>query len=473
MDDSILVFSFSERTALDVAQRLRGERVYSLIVPGTTTAEQAAEYAPKGIILSGEEGGTGVLDAGILEMGVPVLALGHAAHMMLTVMGGACAGMGLQNRRADVHYEESALFAGAEDGERGITEAQMLMLPANVRMTASGAGCTLAFEDEERRLYGVQLELERNDPTASAILRNFAFDICSCDPWFTVDAAARMASEQLREAAEAGKRAVCAVSGGLTSTAAALLARQAFGERMTAVYVETGLMRESEGNAVRETCEALGIPLRTVDVHEKMLEALSDMRASYKKRRAVQTCLLEALEAADDGEDTCLVLGTDYSDLLFGRQPKAEDLHRMTLVEPLSMCFRGEIREIAEKLGVPEGICGKKPFPPLGLGALVMGEVRREKLAMLREIDSIFREELFSAGVIPKLYDFYPLLSEEGAFGGGRQVLLSAHTLSGGKLMPARLPYDVVERTVLRIRETYPTVTRVMLDETPATRGMF
>ena len=472
MNDTVLIFSYSERTSLELAKRLRGEHVFSLILPGTTTAEQAAAYEPRGIILSGEDGGTGVMDASILEMGVPVLALGQAAHMMLMAMGGACAGTGISRRKVDVHFEKSVLFSGAEDGERYIREAQTLMLPASVRMSASGAGCTLAFEDEERRLYGIQFELERNDPTTTGILDAFLFNVCGCDPWYSIDAAMEEADRQLTEAAAQGGRAVCAVSGGLVSTVTAVMGKKAFGDRLTAVYVETGLMRTGEAETVRETIEALGIPFRTVDIRDKMLGALSGLRSRQQKRRAVQRCLLETLEAGEEDEPVRIIVGTDYTDRLFGRMTPKEFM-RTEPLEPLAMCFRREVRAIAERLEVPAAIRERKAFPPMGLGAMVMGEVREEKLAMLRSIDAVFREELTAAGLMPKLYDFYPLLSEEGVLGIGRQVLLCAHTRSGGKLMPARLPYDLVERTVSRILEDHPSVSRVMLDETPTSYRMF
>ena len=472
MNDTVLIFSYSERTSLELAKRLRGEHVFSVILPGTTTARQAAEYEPRGIILSGEDSGSGVMDASILEMGVPVLALGHAAHMMLTALGGACAGTGISRRKVDVHFEQSVLFARAEDGERFIREAQTLMLPASVRMSASGAGCTLGFEDPERRLYGIQFEMERNDPTTTGILEAFLFDVCGCDPWYSVDTAMEEAKRQLEEAASAGGRAICAVSGGLVSTVAAIMGKQAFGDRMTAVFVETGLMRENEGETVRETYEALGIPLVTLDIRDRMLKAFSGVRGRQQKRNAVQKCLLEALEAEAGDASTRLIIGTDYTDRLFGRMTPKEFMQGEPL-EPLSICFRREVRAMAERLGVPAAIRERKAFPPLGLGALVMGEIREEKLSMLRSIDAIFREELEGAGLMPKLYDFYPLLSEEGAFGGGRQVLLCAHTRAGGVLVPARLPYDLVERTVSRIMEDYPSVTRVMLDETKTEHRIF
>lgn len=157
-------------------------------------------------------------------------------------MGGACAGTAISHRKASVQYAECRLFSGVEAGERYIQEAMTLMLPADVQVTAGASGCTIAFADDRRSLFGIQFELERNDPDGSTILKNFARDICGCMPWFTMDAALAEARRMLADASIEGGFAVCGVSGGVDSAVAAVLAHQAFGERMTAIYVETGLM---------------------------------------------------------------------------------------------------------------------------------------------------------------------------------------------------------------------------------------
>lgn len=173
----------------EAAKRLRGERVFCKIISGTTTAAQVAEIAPRGLVLCGEpKSAAGVFDAEILKLDIPVLALGHAAHMLIAAMGGACANTAI-SKKANVQYADCKLFIGVEGGERPIQEAVTLMLPADVRRTAGAGGCTVAFEDSKRLLFGVQFELERNVADGSTILKNFARDICGCTPWFTMDAA--------------------------------------------------------------------------------------------------------------------------------------------------------------------------------------------------------------------------------------------------------------------------------------------
>ena len=471
MDDTILVLSFSDRTAMDIARRIRAERVFSLILPASTTAAQIRALSPKGIVLSGAESGHGVLDAEILSLGIPVLAQGYASHRMLTALGGACAGVGITHRRTEVHFEESRLFSGVEDGERPIREAQTLMLPASVTLAASGGGCTVAFQDESRALYGIQFELERNDPTAGAILSNFLFPICGCSAWYTVEAAVAQGMETLEERAAQGGRAIMAASGGLDSTVAAEMAKRVYGDRVRAVFVETGLLRAGEADFVRETYEAIGMPLRIVDRSEALMAAMAGLQKASEKRRTLRACLTEALREGAAEDETSFIFGTDYVDRMYNRQNMPEGIGGAQIVEPLSACFRGEIADMAALLGVPKTVIDRKPFPPLGFGLLVVGEVRKESADLLRSVDLIFQEELKAAGLMPKLNDFYPMLAEKDGFGGGRQVLLCARTRSGGKMIPARLPYDVVERTVSRILEEHPSIARVMLDETPTMRS--
>ena len=343
MNDMILILNYSDEFAVEAAKRLRGERVFCKIISGTTTAAQVAEIAPRGLVLCGEpKSAAGVFDAEILKLDIPVLALGHAAHMLIAAMGGACAGAAISEKKANVQYADCKLFNGVEGGERYIQEAVTLMLPADVQVTASAGGCTVAFEDSKRSLFGVQFELERNDPDGSTILKNFARDICGCTPWFTMDAALAEARRALTEASIEGGFAVCGVSGGVDSMVAAVLAHQAFGERMTAIYVETGLMRAGDGAAVRAIYEQLGIPLRVIDRAEDVLATLRGRQTMGEKRAMVVSCLHEEMirqTEAIPGAKT-LVMGTNYSDFLGGTNNAAWKDCGMAVLEPLALLPR-------------------------------------------------------------------------------------------------------------------------------------
>ncbi|MGN0775773.1 MAG: hypothetical protein ACI4MM_03750 [Candidatus Ventricola sp.] len=474
MHDMILILNYSDEFSMEIARRLRAEQIHARIAAPETTAEQVKALAPRGVILSGEASGKDAkLDEGILSLGVPVLALGHAAHLLLSGLGGASADTAISEKKALVQYGASALFAGVREGERYLKQAQTMMLPTGVTETACAAGCTIAFEDAEKKQYGVQFELERNDPEGSAILMNFARGICGCTAWWTIDAAREQAETMLSHAAAQGGHAVCAVSGGVDSTLAALMTQRAFGDRMTAVFVDTGLMREGEAEEIQATFDALGIPLLIVDRSGEILERLAHKRGSDEKRQVVTDRLYEEMlqqSASIEGEKT-LVLGTNYSDYLHSGS-NAPRWHEsgMTVVEPLLELLKEEVREIARQMGISEAVVERKPFPSLGLGARIVGEVTGERLHALRTAEAIFREEIRLAGLERRLYKHFPVLIG-GETIGSELLVLRAVTLSGGQLVPARLPYDLVERTVQRIMEATPVVGRVFYDETPTQVG--
>ncbi|MGN0772497.1 MAG: hypothetical protein ACI4MP_01730 [Candidatus Ventricola sp.] len=474
MHDRILILNYSDEFSMEIARRLRAEQIYAQIAAPDTTAAQVEALAPRGVILSGEAlGKDAQLDEGILRLGIPVLALGHAAHLLLGSLGGASADPAIIEKKALVQYGASALFAGVREGERYIRQAHTLMLPTGVTETASAAGCAIAFEDTEKKQYGVQFELERNDPEGTTILMNFARDICGCSAWWTIDAAREQAEAALSRAAAQGGHAICAVSGGVDSTLAALLAHRAFGDRMTAIFMDTGLMREGEAEEIQATFDALGIPLLIVDRSGEILERLAHKRGSDEKRLVVTDRLYEEMlqqSASIEGKKT-LVLGTNYSDFLHsGSSAPRWNESGMTVVEPLMELLKEEVRDIARMLGISESVVERKPFPSLGLGARIVGEVTGERLHALRTSEAIFREEIRLAGLERKLYKHFPVLIG-GETVGSELLVLRAVTLSGGQLVPARLPYDLIERTVQRIMEATPSVSRVFYDETPTQVG--
>lgn len=474
MQDMILILNYSDEFSMEIARRLRAEQIHARIAAPETTAQQVKALSPRGVILSGEAAGKeAALDEELLHLSIPVLAFGHAAHPLLRSLGGAIADTAISRKKALIQYGESALFAGVREGERYLKEAKTLMLPTGVAETACAAGCTMAFEDAQKRQYGVQFELERNDPESTTILMNFAHGICGCTPWWTIDAAREQAEAVLAAAAAQGGQAVCAVSGGVDSTLAALLTHRAFGDRMTAIFMDTGLMREGETEEIRTAFDALGIPLLVVDRSGEILERLAHKRGIDEKRQVVTERLYEEMlrqSASIEGRKT-LVLGTNYSDFLSsGSSAPCWDESGMTVVEPLMELLKEEVRDIARMLGIGEEIVERKPFPALGLGARIVGEVTGERLHALRTAESIFREEIRLAGLERKLYKHFPVLIG-GETVGSELLVLRAVTASGGQLVPARLPYDLVERTVQRIMKATPAVGRVFYDETPTPVG--
>ena len=474
MNDMILILNYSDEFSQEIALRLRGEQIYGRIVTGAITAAQVAALRPRGLILSGAPTqAPGTMDAGILDLDIPVLALGHASHMLLAAMGGATAGHALKGKKANVQYGESPLFNGLTVGERYLQEIMTLMLPTDVQMIASAAGCTVAFENRAKKQFGVQFELERNDPEGSTILKNFARDICCCDAWWTEEAYLREAKAPLEAAAAEGGYALCTVSGGVDSTVAAVVAHQAFGERMRAILLDNGLMREGESAHVQQMLGELGIPVVRVDRSGEVLEALRGKKGMQEKRDAVITLLHDGVvrQAASLPKPVTVVLGTNYSDLWAGRIHEIWGTSEIRVVEPLQNLFKSEVRTLARQLNLGAEIADRKPFPSLGLGARILGEVTPERLHALRIADSIFCSEIEEAGLGRKLYKYFPILARGFGVMDREMIVLRAVNASGGMLMPARLPYDLVERTVSRILEEAPLVERVFYDQTPTRIG--
>jgi len=474
MHDMILILNYSDEFSIEIARRLRAEQVYARIVPGDTKADEIAVIAPRGVILSGRATGRGGgFDAKIVKLGIPVLAMGHASHMLLSAMGGACADTAIAGKKAMIRYGSSVLFAGVDSGERCIEDARTLMLPPNVRETGEAGGCTIAYEDEEKLRFGVQFVLERNDPDGSAILKNFVRDVCGSTPWWSEERALEQACDVLGQAARNTGYALCGVSGGVDSTVAAILTHRAFGGRMKAVFVNTGLLREGEAEEVCALFESIGVPYECVDRSAEILAALRGCYDRAGKREIVTGIMHDEMVSrgrAMEGIVT-MVLGTNYSDFLHSGSNKRKWIDSgMHIAEPLLELFKEEVRGIALRVGLDERAAGRKPFPALGLGARILGEVTAERIEALRAAEAIFREEIREAGLERKLYKYFPVLAGSET-AGGEMMILRAVTLSGSMLVPARLPYDLVERTVQRIQERYPAIVRVFYDQTPTQLG--
>ena len=474
MHDMILILNYSDEFSIEIARRLRAEQVFARIVPGDTKADEIGVIAPRGVILSGGPAeACASFDEKIASLGIPVLAMGYASHSLLSAMGGACANAAIAGKKAMIEYGESALFAGVASGERYFEEALTLMLPPNVRETAEAGGCTIAFEDEEKLRFGVQFELERNDPDGSAILMNFVRDVCGSTPWWSEERALEQACDVLDQAARNTSYALCGVSGGVDSTVAAILTHRAFGGRMKAIFIDTGLLREGEVEEACETFYALGVPFECVDRSQEILAALRGCYDRAGKREIVTGVMHDEMVSrgrAMEGIVT-MVLGTNYSDFLHSGSNKRKWIDSgMHIAEPLLELFKEEVRGIALRVGLDERTAGRKPFPALGLGARILGEVTAERVEALRTAEAIFRDEIREAGLERKLYKYFPVLAGSET-AGSEMMILRAVTLSGTTLMPARLPYDLVERTVQRIQEKYPAVSRVFYDQTPTQIG--
>lgn len=403
MRESIVLVGAEVPSGRAVARRLRGEQFYCRLLPSGASAKDVLRTGACGVVLAGEQTeGAMAPDPNILGLGLPVLALGSPARALLDGLGARDDAPPLANSAVPVQYLGGALFAAVEPGERWIARADRYAPKAPYRVVAESDGFPLGFAEEQAHIYLLQFQIERNDPDGMAMLRAFAADVCHCTPWWTMENILAAITERIAQAAASGD-AVCAISGGLDSTVAALLARRALGDRARCIFVDTGLLREGEADETeRVVGEELGLTLTRVDASARVLAQLDGVADMDEKWRRIEREIGAALKQAigDSGRPYILVKGTNYADTLMeqGALPLPTGAEGPGTVEPLRDLFKDEIHSLGELIEVPQTVLDRQPFPGIGLAARIGGMVTRERLALLRRADQIFSEEMQAAG---------------------------------------------------------------------------
>ncbi|MDJ1135950.1 glutamine-hydrolyzing GMP synthase [Streptomyces iconiensis] len=512
--DTVLVVDFGAQYAQLIARRVREARVYSEIVPSTMPASEMLAKNPKAIILSGGPAsvyseGAPSIDRDIFEAGVPVLGICYGFQLMAVTLGGTVDNTGSREYgRTDLTVSKvsSTLFEGTP------AEQQVWMshgdacsaAPEGFTVTASSSMVPVAaFENDERKLYGVQHHPEVMHTTfGQQELEHFLYRGAGLAPSWTTASIVDEQVEAVREQV-GGKRAICGLSGGVDSAVAAALVQKAIGTQLTCVYVDHGLMRKGETEQVeKDFVAATGVQLKVVDASERFLAALAGVSDPEQKRKIIGREFIRVFEAAQaeivaeapsDEPVAFLVQGTLYPDVVesgggtgtanikshhnVGGLP--EDIE-FQLVEPLRKLFKDEVRMVGQELGLPDEIVQRQPFPGPGLGIRIVGAVTRERLDLLREADAIAREELTAAGLdrdiwqcpVVLLADVRSVGVQGDARTYGHPVVL--RPVSSEDAMTAdwsRLPYDVLARISTRITNEVAEINRVTLDVTSKPPG--
>lgn len=475
MRDMLLVLNFDDASSRMIVRKLRSERVMCKIVSGDSALEEVQAQDPMGLVLAGGVTGevpTG-LDARLLQTGMPVLALGDTTAMLLQALGGSVGEKCMENVLEQMKYHECVLLDGMEDGERMLPSARKLGLPDDVQAICWAGETVIGFAHESQPLFGIQFEMEQNDPEASRLLRNFALAVCGCTTWWDDDAFATRAVEEIGRVVGDG-RAICAMTGGLNSGVSALLAFKALGQRLKCVFVDTGLLRDHEGDEFLAFYrDQIGMDVVRVSAQEEFLSALRGVKDAQEKRRIISEtmeCIL-AQEISSLGEFDALIKGTSYNDIMFGgsRNRPAMELG-LPVVEPVRELFKDEIRRIGDYLGLPQEIISRQPFPGSGLALRILGEVTVERLQTLRAVDAIFRSKVASAGANKRLWQYFAVLCPMPGDETGAVICLRAvHASERSLAYAARLPYDVMEEVVDQAMKERPEVRRVVYDLTPST----
>ncbi|WP_405685221.1 glutamine-hydrolyzing GMP synthase [Streptomyces sp. NBC_00057] len=513
--DVVLVVDFGAQYAQLIARRVREARVYSEIVPSTMPVAEMLAKNPRAIILSGGPSsvyaeGAPSLDRAIFEAGVPVFGMCYGFQLMATTLGGTVDDNGAREygrTPLTVSKAGSTLFEGTPV-EQSVWMSHgdaCSAAPEGFTVTASTDVVPVAaFENDEKKLYGVQYHPEVLHSThGQQVLEHFLYRGAGIEPTWTTTNVVEEQIALIREQVGT-KRAICGLSGGVDSAVAAALVQKAIGSQLTCVYVDHGLMRKDETEQVeKDFVAATGVQLKVVDAEERFLNALAGVSDPEQKRKIIGREFIRVFEQAQAelvaeagaaGEDVAfLVQGTLYPDVVesgggtgtanikshhnVGGLP--DDIE-FQLVEPLRQLFKDEVRMVGQELGLPEEIVQRQPFPGPGLGIRIVGEVTKERLDLLREADAIAREELTAAGLDRDIWQCPVVLLADvrsvGVQGDGRTYghPIVLRPVSSEDAMTAdwsRLPYETLAKISTRITNEVADVNRVVLDVTSKPPG--
>lgn len=500
--DRLLILDFGSQYTQLIARRVREERVYSEIHPPTRDAAWVREWKPDGIILSGGpssvyDEGVPRLDPEILELGIPILGICYGMQL-IAHLGGVRVERGRREygRAALRVIEATGLFDGVDPGE----ETQVWCShgdhvdtpPPGFRVLASTATLPVAaFGNDEARIYGVQFHPEvAHSVKGEEVLSNFLFAICGCAPTWTAGAFIDESVARIREQVGDEATVICGLSGGVDSAVAATLVHRAVGDRLTCIFVDNGLLRKGEREGVERTFRKhMGIRLVVVDAADRFLTALEGVTDPEEKRKAIGHAFIEVFNrtAVDEGTGArFLVQGTLYPDVIEsvsagGPSVTIKTHHNVgglpddmpfELIEPLRELFKDEVRRVGRELGLPEEFVGRHPFPGPGLGIRVLGEVRRDRLATLREADAIYLDEIRRAGLYDEIWQAFAVLlpvRSVGVMGDARTydhvIALRAVTSRDGMTADwYPMPHDLLGRISTRIINEVDGVNRVTYD---------
>ncbi|GBQ89642.1 GMP synthase [Gluconacetobacter johannae DSM 13595] len=508
--DRVLILDFGSQVTQLIARRVRESGVYCEIWPFSSAPEKIRAFAPRGIILSG--GPASVLDENapripdiVFALAVPVLGICYGQQAMCHQLGGAVETH--EHRefgRAHIDItEDCALFRGtwARGGREQVWMShgdRVTKLPPGFRAVAVSEGAPFAIiADEGRRLYGVQFHPEVvHTPHGAALLRNFTHEVVGCRGTWTMAGFRDMEIARIREQVGSG-RVICGLSGGVDSSVAAVLIHEAIGDQLTCIFVDPGILRAGEAEEVVKTFRGrFNIKLIHRDASDLFLSALEGVTDPEIKRKTIGRLFVEVFdeEAAKLGGAEFLAQGTLYPDVIesvsFTGGPSVTikshhnvgglpDRMKMQLVEPLRELFKDEVRELGREMGIPEHIVGRHPFPGPGLAIRIPGAVDRDKLALLRRVDTIFLEEIRSAGLYDAIWQAFAVLlpvRTVGVMGDGRTYdyacALRAVTSTDGMTADV-FPFDIgfLNRVASRIVNEVQGVNRVTYDITSKPPG--
>ncbi len=502
----VIVLDFGGQYNQLIARRVRECNVYCEVIPYTAGIEKIREKNPVGIIFTG--GPNSVYDPKsptctkeYFELGIPVLGICYGSQLMCHVMGGTVKSAEVSEYgKTDLKVNTTSLLFKdiSEDSVCWMSHTDsMHSLPEGFKIIGSTENCPIAaMENTEKNLYAVQFHPEVEHTTfGRKILYNFLYNICNVDGDWRMDEFAKKSIESLKKKI-GDKKVLCALSGGVDSSVAAVMIHKAVGKHLTCIFVDHGLLRKNEGDEVEKIFkEQFDMNLIRVDAEERFLKKLTGVTEPEKKRKIIGEEFIRVFEeeAKKIGAVDYLVQGTIYPDVIesgsgdaatikshhnVGGLPDYVDFKE--IIEPLRDLFKDEVRKVGTELGIPDFLVWRQPFPGPGLAIRVIGDITKNKLDILRDVDAIFREEIANAGLDKEVNQYFAVLTNMrsvGVMGDGRtyDYVIALRAVSTNDFMTAdwaRIPYDVLEKASNRIINEVKNVNRIVYDITskpPAT----